>query len=420
MLWVSPVFLTFLLYGCAGGGGVRPVVYDPTQPRVYHDPYRDVDWDNDYRLKAQHHDHPTDPPETTDLAVQEVILAYDAAGYDVISIMHYSGVASLDYAWKEKRWPSEDWLSQPFLNNLQNVKFFIPNAEESGFGNLHVTSPFLSTYIAKWQPNYYIERQPWHYSTKQELIDLINSYGGMVFIAHPTEPYETYAALKNYAGIEIYSAYIRHRDRRAGSEFDANAILLSNWDSMLLANQSVLGIAVNDHFGPNDPRSDADVKDSGKIVVLSQASTPAGYRDALETGSFLAVMDIGLIKDRYPVVHSITLEEAKISIDPQVLLTIDSQVLLTIDTAEEVTWVANGNQVASGNSLRREQLPLDAVYVRAEVTNAEGSIVFTQAFTIRKAGDKDGDGDIDEEDDQVCTDVWSGSDIDRDHINACA
>ncbi len=124
---------------------------DPAKEmRVSHNPYEEVDWSADHRLVTQFHDHVAADPER--------IRAYDNAGYDVVSLLDYSGVEMLDYAWRERIWPPSAWLAQPFLGSLESIKFFLPNAEEVGY--YHLTSPFLTEYIAKWEPKWEFWRPP--------------------------------------------------------------------------------------------------------------------------------------------------------------------------------------------------------------------------------------------------------------------
>ncbi len=109
--------------------------------RVYHNPYAEVDWQHDFRLKTQLHDHVGVSPDR--------IVAYDSAGYDVVSLMTYSGVASLSYSWHLRHWPPDAWLPSSVLGSLHNIKFFIPNGEEVGY--CHLTSALMTTYIAKFE-----------------------------------------------------------------------------------------------------------------------------------------------------------------------------------------------------------------------------------------------------------------------------
>jgi len=331
--------------------------------RLYYNPYGEVNWSQDFRLKAQHHDH---------AGINETYLkAYDTAGYDVVSLMTYSGVASLDYTATERYWPPEDWLSQSFLSSLKNIKFFISNGEEVGYD--HITSPFLTTYIAKWEPEYYSKRESWHYSSTQECIDLIKHYGGMAFIAHPSDGYSDYADLTDYDGVEVYSAYVRYEGLNSTDKYwtdtDRNAVMVGVWDQMLLKNQFVHAIAVNDWYGPwNDDTSlDNSTRDSGKIVALAHEKTLESYRDAMERGAFFAVKDIGVTKNGYPDIRSISVDDNYI----------------TIDTDNIIFWVVNGVQVGQGKTFLYNPFSLKALYVRAEIINADGSTVYTQAFVLK-------------------------------------
>ena len=55
---------------------------------------------------------------------------------------------------------------------------------------------------------------------------------------------------------------------------------------------------------------------------------------------------------------------------------------LYIDTDGEVNWFTNFGKVVTGNLLLRGDLLSGTTYARAEISNAEGSVVYTQAFPI--------------------------------------
>ena len=67
-----------------------------------------------------------------------------------------------------------------------------------------------------------------------------------------------------------------------------------------------------------------------------------------------------------------------------------------------VKWIADGQIVGNEPMLSYRSLPSGARYVRAEISNAEGSTVYTQAFPVRPVGDVDGDYDVDGDDDALC------------------
>lgn len=337
----------------------------PPRVRVARNPYADVDFQRALRLKTALHEHVRDRPE--------YILRMDAAGYDAVPIMHYSGIASDERFWHERRWPPERVLPPDLFEQLRNIKLFFPSAEEVGFD--HMTSPFLTTYIAKWEEGYYEQREPWHYGSTQEAIDLIVEHGGLAFIAHPWEQPNEYTKLRGFRGMELYNAYCRAKFQLGEFSNDCNEDLMRSWDRVLRSRPSVVGIAVNDWFGPFRDRppeiADSDVWDSGKTIVLADAPTLPAFRDALERGAVLAVKDLGVIDDAYPELREIRVGEREIHIE------------LAEERDGVVRWIADGKVVATNApALALSRLARGTRYVRAEIENAEGSTVYTQAFVL--------------------------------------
>jgi hypothetical protein len=370
----------------------------PPGSRVYHDPYRQVNWGTDLALKTQTHDHAG--TSTTKIA------AYDAAGYDVIGLSDYSGVASLSYSWTARRWPPDAYLTKSFMTGLKHIKTFIPDAEDVEF--LHLESPFLTTYIAKWEPALYPTRQPWHCASTQECIDLIATYGGLPIVAHPWSNWRDYESLKGYFGVEVYNAYGTYQHEfgtdTSLTNTDPNATILTRWDQMLAKNPYVIGLAVNDHYGPDNTEASvpARIRDSGKIILLARDLTLDALRDAFQRGALFGIKDVGTIKDRYPTVLSV--------------LTTDSTI--TISTDGSVAWVVNGARVA-GTSNTLNVRGLSTGYARATVTNVDGSTVFIQPFVLRAIGDANGDGVVDAADVSICNAVAAKVDTDVDHVASC-
>jgi hypothetical protein len=383
--------------GCASDLGVSKPINPPAVSRVYHDPYRQVSWGTDLSLKTQTHDHAG--VSTTRIA------AYDAAGYDVIGLSDYSGVASLSYTWTVRHWPPDAYLTKSFTTGLRHIKTFIPDAEDVEF--LHLESPFLTTYIAKWEPAYYPQRQPWHCASTQECITLIAQYGGVPIVAHPWSSWNDYKDLTGYVGTEVYNAYGPYQHDfgtdPAITQIDPSETLITRWDQMLANNPYVFAVAVNDHYGPDntDPTVPAKIRDSGKTIVLSHDLTLAGIQDAFQRGALFAVKDVGVIKDNYPT--------------PVSVITTDSTI--TINTDGDVVWIVNGSRMSTAKTLNVRSLGNG--YARATVSNAEGSTVFVQPFVIRTAGDANGDGVVDVLDVAVCSAVAAKVDTAVDHVAAC-
>lgn len=345
-----------------------PEAYAARAPamHVVRNPYADVDWAHTLRLKTALHDHVRDKPE--------YLLRMDAAGYDAVPLMHYSGVASQDRIWRERHWPPVSFLPPELFAQLKSIKLLYPSAEEVGFD--HITSPFLTTYIAKWEEGYYVRREPWHYGSSQEAIDLINRFGGLAFIAHPWAQPQAYTALHGFAGMELYNAYCRAKFQQGEIPTDCNENLLRSWDHVLHDRPWVVGVAVNDWFGPwRDRNAEAvgsDAWDSGKTIVLAASGTLSAFRTALEGGAVLAVKDLGEIDDRFPTVRAIEVDAHAIRID------------LDPERGGSVHWVADGQPLPRPGP--RLELPLDkpARYVRAEIIGADGSTTYTQAFALRR------------------------------------
>jgi hypothetical protein len=245
------------------------------------------------------------------------------------------------------------------------------------------------------------------YASLKQLVAAVRSFGGLPCVAHPFN-YD-YDELEGLLCVEMYNAYAEAaRIDMPGTWLhtrDGNAMLLASWDRALERNHRVLGIAVNDHFGParRGGRVPNEVIDSGKIIVLSKAVTPEAYRNALERGAFFAVRDTGKVKDQYPHVFHISVQET----------------FASIESTGNVTWKTRGNTVTTGPVILYSDLPPDSRYVRAEIAGADGSVVYTQAFAVRPMRDVDGDYDVDGEDANVCKRLQNSTERDAVLEAAC-
>lgn len=384
------VLCSVLAGGCESG---EDFVY--SELRIYDNPYAEVDWANDLRLKAQHHDHLED--------IVADVLAYDAAGYHVVSLMRYSGNRRFAHAMRERLWPADKWIAPSLFASLKNVKLFLPNAEELGTEWRHVTSPFLTTYIEVYPPPLFLDgrfadpllqKEPWQYLHFNEMLALIRGLGGIPCLAHPWS--YGYENIPGVSCVEIYNAYAeaeRYWGAKPFVDVDRNTELVANWDRALAYNQRIFGIAVNDHFGPDTifTRLPAGIIDSGKIEVLAPAATLGAYRERFERGAFLAVRDHGTVKDSYPRIYDITVTENE----------------AYILSGGHVRWISSGKVVADNPLLEYDLIPSGARYVRAEVSGDDGSTVYTQPFVVRPVGDVDGDYDVDSDDTTMCRNASS-------------
>lgn len=370
-------------------------------PRVWYDPYGGVVWSAARQFKAQTHDH-------TGLIASR-LLSYDSAGYTFPPIMEYSGVASLSHSVTRRLWPSDSVLPEGVRSSPASRRTWVPSAEEIGFA--HITSLFLTRYIAKWEPGEYATRSPWMYDNTQEAIDLTRQLGGFPILAHPWGNWGQFSGLRRYAGIEIYSAYAEHFFEEGSKPYFADANrnreLLEAWDRVLMRGEFVVGVAVNDHFGPYRPLSAVSrrVRDSGKVLVIALDTSLASYEHAMREGAILAVRDLGEVKDRYPTIDSIT----------------NTASTLRVWTSGTVRWIVDGEMHPTpAHSLNVNLLPAATRFVRAEVDGADGTTVYSQPFLVRPRGDVNGDFRTDQEDDRICASVSPARPATRTIVRACA
>jgi hypothetical protein len=398
--------------GCAEPGGApaspgAPEIATTDAPQlspdpvVWYNPYGGIRWDSVRQYKAQTHDH-------TGVSAAR-LLSYDSAGYTFVPIMEYSGVASLAYSVTGRLWPSDSVLPPSVLASSANARTWVPSGEEIGFQ--HFTSLFLTQYVAKWEPGEYEVRMPWMYESTQEAIDLVREAGGFPILSHPWGAWPQFSSLSRYSGIEIYTAYAEHffeeGSRPYFAEVNRNSEILSTWDRILLRGDFVVGVAVNDHFGPYRSLASVSrrVRDSGKILVIAQDSSLASYQSAMWEGAILAVRDMGEVKDRFPVIDSIT----------------NSSSELRVWTAAEVTWVVDGTPLGiTPPSLNVVLLPAATRFVRAEVRAADSSVVYTQPFLVRPRGDVNGDFSVNADDGRICAKISAGQPATRTIAAACA
>lgn len=275
--------------------------------RVSSDPYADVNWENDFRLKTQFHGHVR--------LQEERILSYDRAGYDVVSLMHYSGTPRTSGAWLQSHWPPEQWLPEELLAGLENIRFFLPNTE---LGTApHLLTPFLTTYIEEWVPESDSTKQPHQFQSAQEAIELIQSLGGIAILPHPVN---RPTHLDGYHAVEVYSAFMSYRFFDGTYQRDRNEDMLSFWDDRLMEDPTLYAVGVNDWYGPwaadypYDPAPPPSIVDSGKTIVISHEDTMPSFRQAVENGAMFAVKDVGETKDLFPQIDALSVDGDMVAI----------------------------------------------------------------------------------------------------------
>lgn len=239
-----------------------------------------------------------------------------------------------------------------------------------------MTSPFLKTWIARWEPSQFDHRSAWHYDSPQRCLDVIQRFGGLPIVAHPTNDSEFYLGLQNVGAIEIYNASFRFHFLEGKFSQDKNLHFRAVWDDLLTHKSSrIFGYAVNDWYGPFNKEvavSHPDVFDSGKTLVLIPAFTLDHYRTSLERGAFFAIQDNGDEKGHYPKIEKIEVQPGSIEVK--------------VDSAT-VNWFFAGVLIDTGPVLELSYLPSNMNYVRAEVSNPN-TTVYVQPFSFQPAPDE--------------------------------
>lgn len=404
----SPGLLVATTAGCLVG--IVTIVAGETY-EVSYNPYGNVNWATVLRCQSQHHDH---------VFQVSSVHRYDAAGYNAVTFMTYSGnyVPSTQAQWDAmgnavpdpgqpsgwvgfRRWPPES-NGAPDPSTLVNISFYIPGAEEPGLlpdgsHTLHMHSTFLATYIEGVgctscgiggigvALNNSSLPASQRYSSNQELIDLINLHGGHATLNHPIGPQSNYTALSGVGSIEIFNNYMALSDETSsGGVTNRIAQMLALWDVLLEANPQTWGVSVNDWFGAAaDPWEVTNPTESsrfgqfltfqnldrGKLQVLVTAYDLASYRLAFEAGAFFSIVEDNAVKNAYPTVSDISVTGSLITIS-------------TIAGTETVTWIGNGATIASGPVLDLRVLPPNLTYVRAELDDENGRVLYVQPFSL--------------------------------------
>jgi len=208
--------------------------------------------------------------------------------------------------------------------------------------------------------------------------------GGISFIAHPGDWLKSEhnpAAAKDPANVHFYADILRDYDSCIGIEVyngsdgptRQDRVL---WDQLLMRltpeGVQVWGLAVDDSH---------NVGDVGRAATIHfmPANTPENLRASLESGAFLACSR----RDR---VHPQNIEADKSNPFPGVtnIEVTGETITLTPTNATLVEWIADGEVIATGNSIDLRAHADDITcYVRAQLIGP-GGITATQAFGVDK------------------------------------
>jgi hypothetical protein len=374
-----------------------------------------VDWDTTLRCQSEHHDHAYDTTKITALA---------NAGYCAITYMTYSGdyrptpyplwVANgspnpdpgVPTGWGAfRRWPPEEF-GAPALP-LASLRFYLPGAEEvglvgEGYHTAHMLALGLTEYIegegcdscgnegsAVHNDNPFNLPETHRYSSNSDFVAKVIALGAIPVLTHPNGPVTQFDALDPYPqAVEMYNNYHALKDEGSAAGVEGCTGPPSHyidemravWDHVLeTKSPRIWGIAVNDWASAWTPLGTSATacwpeitianRDRGKTQVMVASYDLETYMAAFRAGAFFAVVDDNELKAAYPQVTDIAVRFDRISI-------------ATAENDETVTWIGDGELVGSGRTLVLTDLPPDLVYVRAEIDDGQGRIVYSQPFSL--------------------------------------
>jgi hypothetical protein len=333
-------------------------------PKLANNPYAVLDSGGGHRaFLVQLHDHPG-----TSIGR---LRKFTEKGYDVASLMDYSGVLDRPGVWPSLRWPPADHIRVDSLRTLGDLAL-IPSAEHVAYQ--HIVVPFVSRWIGRSETGATIA-DSLSCSSSRDCLGKFNKQGALPIIAHPwTDDIAGIRALLPFYGIEMYSAFAAARVETGDSFFvsqDRVAQLERVWDSVLVVDSRVVGVAVSDHFGAYNESTAISrrILDSGRSVILSTSASLEDLKDAMAARRVYAVVDFR--QDKRP-----RLDVPRLTVRTDTLL---------VPGSWTVTWRTGSGVLYQGNRLvLREFEPsrFRGRYVRFVASLGDSVRVYSQALGI--------------------------------------
>ncbi|WP_243641419.1 hypothetical protein [Natrarchaeobius halalkaliphilus] len=191
----------------------------------------------------------------------------------------------------------------------------------------------------------------------------VEDRGGITFLAHPSK----YTATEDW---ELYIPVLESSDALLGLEVfngDDRAPSRELWDKLLThfgSDRPIWASGGDDYHARARERYDKRFNRSRTVILVPELSKQ-NVTDALRDGKSYVQYNGDA---QAPFIESIESTENSITI--------------TAPSAHEITWIADGEAVATGETVVSETLD-DPAYVRAELSGRGGSITATQPFYLR-------------------------------------
>ena len=388
--------------------------------QVTHNPYQSVEWGTSIACQSQHHDH---------INSGSMMNNADDDGYCAVTWLDYEGgcdvsdvtewpddgslnpdVGQRKGFWGYKRWPPTDHGAPAVPGIFAHLKFYIPGAENVGFSytgaHIHTYSLGMLTYIdsegcgptncnppSQSPSGTSCAGVEQSYNTAQGMLDRISALGGTPILAHNGGG----LSYQRLPAVEIYNNLFALEDQGDGDTANVDSYM-AGWDGLNdREGGGIWGTANNDRYGnsnaqvgtaaststcaPNCTGTDgntfgaADI-DRGKQVVLIPAYDYESYLAAFRDGASFAVVENNATKAAYPDVTEVFISPTGVT-------------LTTAAATETVTWKANGGSTVGTDSfsIAFSELPAGTTWLRAELDDGAGRILYTQPMKLRRPGD---------------------------------
>ena len=259
------------------------------------------------------------------LSLPEVIATYQRLGYDFLAISDHDFLTNL----------------APFRSSTKME--LIPAAE--GGGGPHILCLSIKEAI---MPNSI---------SRQEMIDRVNSQGGLAILNHPNWGMDfnhwdqpVLQSLNGYEGIEIYNGVV---ERLEGS-----SLATDRWDRLLSKGITTWGYATDDFHRPEDIGR-------GWVVVKARGKTLNSLIEALRMGRFYASTGVETLNVRSS----------------------DTVIFVEASNAQRIKFIGLwGRELKLIDGNKGEyKVKGDESYVRAECYGMGGHVAWTQPIWVRQA-----------------------------------
>lgn len=341
---------------------------------IIDNPYKNVDWKNIKRYKADFHIHTS--RSDGHYSPNEIIDRYIKAGFSILSLTDHNLVT---YPWqkfstfKPSDYVAKNWETD--INYLPYEKIFSYkdlNPDSLGViavqGNEISYHHHIGSYFCDCNCN----------KNESETIEEIAKKHGLAVMNHPgriegdeNKAVEWYVELfrrhKNLIGMEVYNTGLYHQP---GS--------VNKWDSTLIKlmpERPVWGFSNEDYHG--DYRKNGDIRHipgrNGNELLMPELSVNE-VRKAMENGHFLFFhAPKGPDGPSPPIVNSIKINNR------------EGTIQINASGYKYIKWISNGKVIATADKIKLSDFPLVDNYIRAVIYESEdGAFTCTQPFGITR------------------------------------